>query len=1320
MADIEILSEDSDDEMRKALAMSMGGGGGSGGGGSGGGGGGGAPTWLSCRKHNFDVCYVCITTAAGASLHPCPLSPPSAALKGKARECNLCGRGGAPRGGGGGEEMDLELQMGIAASMGHAVDPSAFGDGGEGGGGGGSEEEQQPVPRSDWWKRPPKDDDLAKAFADAGLDAAADDTEVSAAAALAAAAPEVAVQPSALLTPLLPFQLESLAWMVAQEASPMRGGVLADEMGMGKTIQAIALVCAQREEAARVALGAGAPPLPPWRAALRPRGGPPPYESEGALKERSEWEKKEAKAAAKAAMASAKQLAASKKVAEKAAEKAAKVATKKGKKGGGGGGGGMSSASPAASPPPASVTASEFADFVDVGGVVDLTASQFDSFVGEGDEGGGSAALSAFKSTWVPLRGSENPLDSLCTAPRACGATLIVCPVIALTQWRGEILRHCEHNAFKVLIYHGPNREALAGKLAEHDVVLTTYSCLEAEFRKMLAPTKEECKWCGKRFLPAKLVFHLKYFCGPDAKKTEKQAKQERRRGGGGGGGGGGRFQDDEDDDEDDEEEEHSSTESEAPKKTPKFSAKKTPKSSAKKTPKSSSGKSGGGGKTSGSSGKGSAAAAAPKPFLALSSSRKLSAPPKKGAAGGKRKRSSSSEEESDEEEEEEEEGSTSAEDDDDGDDDTSSEGGGSSRKPRGRATAAASASAAAAVPRKKSTRALGPTGPLQAQHWTRLILDEAHAIKNKHCATAKACYALTADTRWCLTGTPLQNRVSELASMISFLRVKPYAHQFCKNCPCLGRVWRMGDDGRSCVLCGHSPLRHYWWLNRLVLNPVRQFGHLGPGADAMRLLRGAVLSSMVLRRTKAGRAADLTLPARVIRIRGDLTLDRVERDYYNALYTQTEVRFGAYAAAGTLLQNYAHLFELLTRLRQAVNHPFLIEYGNTAVAAAAAAAAALPPPMTSSSSASSSAAAGGGAPALQDVCGICWEAVEDPVITRCRHIFCRTCLREVAQAGGARGGGALRRALDRTTDDSAWVGDVEGDEGGARREEGEGREEDEEEEEEGGGGGGGGGGVLPSCPTCLKPLSVDLSSPADVSAAAASARQRKGILARIPAHRLGEGFQSSTKIEALAEELWHAQVEEPGCKAIVFSQFVSFLDLVQYRLNRGGMRAVKLDGSLSVAARDKVITEFRDAAGAAVLLISLKAGGVALNLTAASRVFLMDLWWNPAAEMQAMDRTHRLGQHRSITVTRFVVADTVEERILALQEKKRLVFDATVGAQNDALAKLTEEDMRCKSRAHKITPPLACAQLFTSAQPRVSLPLSSIQQVLRFWRGLD
>jgi DNA repair protein RAD16 len=129
--------------------------------------------------------------------------------------------------------------------------------------------------------------------------------------------------------------------------------------------------------------------------------------------------------------------------------------------------------------------------------------------------------------------------------------------------------------------------------------------------------------------------------------------------------------------------------------------------------------------------------------------------------------------------------------------------------------------------------------------------------------------------------------------------------------------------------------------------------------------------------------------------------------------------------------------------------------------------------------------------------------------------------------------------------------------------------------------------------------------------------------------------------------------------------------------LGRAGVSAVKLEGGQSVASRDKVIAEFRDSPTSSVLLISLKAGGVALNLTAASRVFLMDLWWNPAGEHQAMDRAHRLGQHRTITVTRFVVRDTVEERILALQEKKRLVFDATVGQSGDSLAKLTEEDMR-------------------------------------------
>ena len=128
------------------------------------------------------------------------------------------------------------------------------------------------------------------------------------------------------------------------------------------------------------------------------------------------------------------------------------------------------------------------------------------------------------------------------------------------------------------------------------------------------------------------------------------------------------------------------------------------------------------------------------------------------------------------------------------------------------------------------------------------------------------------------------------------------------------------------------------------------------------------------------------------------------------------------------------------------------------------------------------------------------------------------------------------------------------------------------------------------------------------------------------------------------------------------------------------------------------MLTAFREDAEVQVILISLKAGGVALNLTVASHIYLMDPWWNPAAEYQAIDRAHRLGQHKPIRAVRaarrtaqlppshvpprasqvrFVVRNTVEERILRLQDKKRLVFEGTVGGDAASLSQLSEEDLR-------------------------------------------
>jgi len=177
--------------------------------------------------------------------------------------------------------------------------------------------------------------------------------------------------------------------------------------------------------------------------------------------------------------------------------------------------------------------------------------------------------------------------------------------------------------------------------------------------------------------------------------------------------------------------------------------------------------------------------------------------------------------------------------------------------------------------------------------------------------------------------------------------------------------------------------------------------------------------------------------------------------------------------------------------------------------------------------------------------------------------------------------------------------------------------------------------------------------------------------------------FATSSKIEALTQELVMMRQKSPGSKAIVFSQFVNMLDLIRWRLHSDpcladmGLGARALHGGMDVKSRDAALKDFREDNNVRVLLMSLKAGGVALNLTVANHLYLMDPWWNPAAEMQAIDRTHRLGQYRPIRAVRFIAENTVEERILQLQEKKRLVFDGTVGRDAASLKMLSVDDMK-------------------------------------------
>ncbi|ODV41661.1 hypothetical protein AWV79_34185 [Cupriavidus sp. UYMMa02A] len=138
------------------------------------------------------------------------------------------------------------------------------------------------------------------------------------------------------------------------------------------------------------------------------------------------------------------------------------------------------------------------------------------------------------------------------------------------------------------------------------------------------------------------------------------------------------------------------------------------------------------------------------------------------------------------------------------------------------------------------------------------------------------------------------------------------------------------------------------------------------------------------------------------------------------------------------------------------------------------------------------------------------------------------------------------------------------------------------------------------------------------------------------------------------------------GHKVLVFSQFVDFLQLLKRGLERAGLALQYLDGATPATERTRRVAAFQAGEGD-VFLISLKAGGFGLNLTAADYVIIADPWWNPAAEDQAMGRAHRIGQQRPVTVYRLITAGTIEERIVELHKDKRALADGLLDADEDA-----------------------------------------------------
>ncbi|WAR53304.1 hypothetical protein PtB15_2B735 [Puccinia triticina] len=193
-------------------------------------------------------------------------------------------------------------------------------------------------------------------------------------------------------------------------------------------------------------------------------------------------------------------------------------------------------------------------------------------------------------------------------------------------------------------------------------------------------------------------------------------------------------------------------------------------------------------------------------------------------------------------------------------------------------------------------------------------------------------------------------------------------------------------------------------------------------------------------------------------------------------------------------------------------------------------------------------------------------------------------------------------------------------------------------------------------CTICLEVLPAEAADAAHCVACARQLRLAKTF----------EGMQSSTKVARLLELLDEIQAEDPKTpkKTIVFSQFTSFLNLIEPFIKKAGYGYTRYDGAKSADEKTRALDKIKSDPKCTVLLISLKCGSVGLNLTCCSRVILMDPWWNPSIETQAFDRSHRFGQRDDVKCYKITIADTIEDRILELQEKKQSVANQALGTE--------------------------------------------------------
>ncbi|KKA27352.1 hypothetical protein TD95_003199 [Thielaviopsis punctulata] len=507
---------------------------------------------------------------------------------------------------------------------------------------------------------------------------------------------------------------------------------------------------------------------------------------------------------------------------------------------------------------------------------------------------------------------------------------------------------------------------------------------------------------------------------------------------------------------------------------------------------------------------------------------------------------------------------------------------------------------------------------PLEELGWFRIVLDEAHMIREQTTLQFKAITRLQANRRWAVTGTPVQNRLDDFAALLQFIRLRPF------------------DDRAK--------------FNRFIVEP---FKMCDPNiVPKLRIL----VDTVTLRRFKD----KIDLPERTDEI-VRLKFSDEERYIYQLFSKDAQDRVQALSAGGEKAlsgHTYIHILRSILRLRLICAHGRdLLNQEDLRVMQGMTADMAIDLDGDDDDTVSdlSERKAHEMYELMQetnnDGCISCnkklsidegadEESETDLLgyMNPCFHVICRGCYRLFRQKALARLNGAPRgpcqvcSSVVSATFVSLYKSKLSPEHNGVK----------------------GGESTTIS----------NSSSSATLSAATKRAE-------RLQAYR-----GPSTKVRALLEDLLASKAKslaapsEPPYKSVVFSGWTSHLDLIQVALDDAGLKYVRLDGTMSRAMRSAAMEAFREDPSVDVILVSISAGGLGLNLTAGNSVYVMEPQYNPAAEAQAIDRVHRLGQKRPVRTVRYIMEDSFEERMLELQDKKKKLASLSMDGRDKALDK--------------------------------------------------